>query len=447
MLSVPFNGPVLFAWLAISEHSMPINMIFIFFQALGLLVLGMLVKREAYWRSLITYGGCFSVALSVLVFFMPLKLWPYFYGLMGISAAMFILGWSYPYTKGISTKYRMKYMALSIILSNIIYYLMSILLIVLSVKIVYLLALVSLAIALKVSILLAKKEVVDTKRENLPDIEISSVIIVILCLFIFGLYINGGFMYQVMYPTLIKYDHISVFMRPLPYIIVLLIMWRFGDRVQRQLPVYMGVSFMGLAFVAFSLLYNTLPGFFIVEILTGSSFAFLDLFFFTILGDISVINRAPYRTFGFGTAATVSALFVGGLLGEKLMIIGETFHLLTAMFALSAILLTLLVIPWIFNRIEILYSSFNDFANPETTLDLLKNNFDITVLTAREMETIEHLLQGRTNKEMAEILYVSENTIKTHIKNIYFKLHINSRKELMFKVFGTQKKKITHKGD
>ena len=48
-------------------------------------------------------------------------------------------------------------------------------------------------------------------------------------------------------------------------------------------------------------------------------------------------------------------------------------------------------------------------------------------LTPREHEVLQLLTQGRTNKEIANTLCVSENTIKNHLKNILAKLHLQNR--------------------
>lgn len=48
-------------------------------------------------------------------------------------------------------------------------------------------------------------------------------------------------------------------------------------------------------------------------------------------------------------------------------------------------------------------------------------------LTDREEEILHLIRSGMSNKEMAEKLFVSENTIKYHIKNIYLKLDVKNR--------------------
>ena len=50
-------------------------------------------------------------------------------------------------------------------------------------------------------------------------------------------------------------------------------------------------------------------------------------------------------------------------------------------------------------------------------------------LTDRELEVLELVAQGLTNKDIAVELYISENTVKNHVRNILEKLHLHSRME------------------
>ncbi len=52
-----------------------------------------------------------------------------------------------------------------------------------------------------------------------------------------------------------------------------------------------------------------------------------------------------------------------------------------------------------------------------------------THLTLREQEILRLVARGSSNMEIAEALVVSENTVKTHIKNILGKLHSKSRSQ------------------
>ena len=52
---------------------------------------------------------------------------------------------------------------------------------------------------------------------------------------------------------------------------------------------------------------------------------------------------------------------------------------------------------------------------------------NISALTERELEVIEWIRFGKTNQEIAAILNISQNTVKSHLKRIYQKLNVSKR--------------------
>jgi DNA-binding NarL/FixJ family response regulator len=54
-------------------------------------------------------------------------------------------------------------------------------------------------------------------------------------------------------------------------------------------------------------------------------------------------------------------------------------------------------------------------------------------LSGREMEVLSYVAQGYPDKEIAEKLSLSSETIRTHLRNTYRKLHVRSRTEAMVK--------------
>lgn len=48
-------------------------------------------------------------------------------------------------------------------------------------------------------------------------------------------------------------------------------------------------------------------------------------------------------------------------------------------------------------------------------------------LTPRERDMLSGLLTGKSNRELADELYISEYTVKRHLSNIYGKLGVSSR--------------------
>ena len=77
----------------------------------------------------------------------------------------------------------------------------------------------------------------------------------------------------------------------------------------------------------------------------------------------------------------------------------------------------------IHNEIEQLTQALDEKGNKR--LDLTQYN-----LTDRQKEIISLIQQGKSNKEIASLLFISENTVKYHLKIIYEILDIEHRTEI-----------------
>jgi len=66
-----------------------------------------------------------------------------------------------------------------------------------------------------------------------------------------------------------------------------------------------------------------------------------------------------------------------------------------------------------------------EFRQPDKSLAQPAETED--ALTPREIEVLELVAQGATNKEIAGVLYITENTVKIHLRNILEKLHLQNR--------------------
>ncbi len=58
---------------------------------------------------------------------------------------------------------------------------------------------------------------------------------------------------------------------------------------------------------------------------------------------------------------------------------------------------------------------------------LSQNKAEMPRLTPRETEVLQAIVQGLSNKEIGEMLFISEKTVKNHITNILRKLDVNDR--------------------
>ncbi len=79
------------------------------------------------------------------------------------------------------------------------------------------------------------------------------------------------------------------------------------------------------------------------------------------------------------------------------------------------------------------YISKYEMGSKDSKADLEKlfKKYDIS---KREKEIVELLLEGKSNREIAEALFISGNTVKTHVKNIYRKLEVKNRVQLVYMV-------------
>jgi two-component system, NarL family, response regulator NreC len=59
----------------------------------------------------------------------------------------------------------------------------------------------------------------------------------------------------------------------------------------------------------------------------------------------------------------------------------------------------------------------------------VEDSYDL--LSTREKEILQLLASGKTNREIAELLYISVSTVETHRNNVFQKLHLHSLAELI----------------
>ncbi len=66
----------------------------------------------------------------------------------------------------------------------------------------------------------------------------------------------------------------------------------------------------------------------------------------------------------------------------------------------------------------------------------VETNAELQKLSQREKEILDLLSKGLRYKEIASKIFLSTETVRTHIRNIYEKLQVNSRTEALNKVYG-----------
>ncbi len=150
-----------------------------------------------------------------------------------------------------------------------------------------------------------------------------------------------------------------------------------------------------------------------------------DLFLWYALWVLARYYRSR-RVFGLGLGFCV--LMIGfSVIISSLDIPGRA----PAVHFITALTLVFLLVPFVFQNPFQLVNRPAEAG--ETTAG--KSNFYIVpdLLTPMEVKVYRLLLQGLSDAEMAQQLYISKHTIKFHVRNILHKLEVNNRRELILR--------------
>ena len=127
------------------------------------------------------------------------------------------------------------------------------------------------------------------------------------------------------------------------------------------------------------------------------------------------------------------------LTGDTLLLITAIFHSSVSLYVVSLMLLFLNLCPLIWLKILFprYYLNGLSFLGDLSILDVITKKYKIS---SREREIVELLLQGSSNKEIENKLFISLNTVKNHIYRIYQKLGVKSRGQLVYFIMDAQKR-------
>lgn len=430
LLSFPLYGPTL--QVIAPESFAYLSLIFTGSHAIAFFAGGVFLKITRAWKKTMIWSLSTSICVNILFMLVRPGLWPVGMALLGTASALYILGWSFPFTASASGDGHIKQMALIIILANLIFQLQKTFTPLLSPALLLLMLLGPLCVALWFLLRYPGTALPVPVKQSQRERTMPFSIILIPALFIFGLYLNSGFMYKVMIPTLTPLGPIYDYYRYIPYILALVLVWLLAKKLQLSFMAYMGVSLLGLAFVSFALLNHAPSRFFMTEMIIQWAFALLDLFCWVLLAQISAFYGYPSRIFGFGLGAMLAGIFTGDLIGGRLLLLDDSYRLVTALFAAAAIFLVIQIMPWLNVRVlNALKTEPPGRAQSDPLNGIILKIPPGRELTYREIEIMKLLLEGISNREIAGRLFISENTLKTHLKHIYQKAGVTRKRELL----------------
>lgn len=433
LLSFPFLGQVLYC--LYGKYSIDLGnltLIIIAFLLLGQLTAGYIIDniRKAKRAFIVITYICIA---GSLVFFLPYSsLWSIMIIVLSFLGGVYISTWSY-YYKLYTQDLRVKAIAKVLILSNIIMVVINVVSINISPFLGLALSIFSLILSLIV--LQRSKDQGDTDKTPLITNIMDNVNpVIFLYLFIAIITITSGLMYTVINPAFSHHKILTSIYWAIPYIFAIYILMKSPNKVNRAYVLYVAITLIGLSFLLFLILDRSWISYIIVNTLMMSAFGVCDLFWWSIIGELLDYVKNPAKLLGLGLSANILGIFIGSTLGTKVLNMDNGIN--SSVIALVIVFIILIILPFLNKHLSSIISDhiflFRFYNNEEKIDEVVSNSINIYPnLTDRENEIVDLLLSGRTYKMIAEELYLSENTIKTHIKNIYSKYNVNSKAELI----------------
>lgn len=438
LLAFPFEGQVLYA-LAQRNNIDPHMMIFssIIAHFAGLVLSGFLIKTILAAKRLIVCSIAFCIIGCNVFFFAPSILWNISLISSSFLAGTCVAAWGFYLKSGTPSNQRIKTVADGLIYSNILMILLNMTAIHLSPYTGLGLSILILSGALLFSVLLPvnAQSVKPTQPEKIEKHINTNKPLIFLCLFIMIISINSGLMYQVVNPAFSHHGWLVSWYWALPYIIALYIMKNLPRKTNRTYILYVAIAMIGFAFIAFMTFDRSVASYLLVDTLMLGACGIFDLFWWSILGEMLNLDKNPAKILGVGLCANVFGVLLGGFIGNTISTVNTQNHN-PSVLALVVLFIILIIFPPLHKQLSILLENHEFLTalfevSSTVQHEALNDLTTIGQLTKRESEIAMLLLKGRSYKMIAEELFLSHNTVKTHIKNVYSKLDIQNRMELV----------------
>lgn len=402
----------------------------------GLFTCGLFVKFQATAKNMMLGGMGLCLAATVPFFFIPSALWAGGLIIGGYASGCAVAAWGYFLRAFTPKNERIKSCADVLIYSNLLMIAVNVVAMNRSPFIGLSLAMLCLVIGMAFIWMLPVEQKNEQNKtfKNKTHGGIKNPLI-LLCLFVFIITINSGLMYQVINPAFEHLTGLVSWYWAVPYIVALAIMRNLPMNAKRSRVLYIGMAMIIGAFISFMLLGRNTSDYLIVDTLMLGACGIFDLFWWSILGEMLDYSDNPAQTFGIGLSANVFGVLCGGVLGMTVTSIGLP-GAEVAVIALTVVCVTLVMLPPLNHQLVLLlknhaYLAAYDNMSQSQQTDIVRQIKTLDPLTVREQEVLQLILSGKSNREIAGTLFISENTVKTHARSIFSKYDVSSRAELI----------------
>lgn len=153
-------------------------------------------------------------------------------------------------------------------------------------------------------------------------------------------------------------------------------------------------------------------------------FGFFSVYRVIIFCDIaakkySLIYLAPFGLM-FGR--------IGDILGTIIGIVLKNHNIALIFLSMVLFIVTVFLFFVLYHKLYI--PIYTNKQSEDRVLSVFENHYDLSI---RECDVFRLIIKGNSNSEIAEELYISENTVKFHVKNILKKTDCTNRMELTLK--------------
>jgi DNA-binding CsgD family transcriptional regulator/MFS family permease len=437
ILSFQFEGQVLYSLLDLRETDAGRYILAaIIAHFAGLFTCGMFVRSQTSARSMVLIGVGVCLAATVPFFFSLPALWMGGLIVSGYFSGCAVAAWGYILRAFTPKNERIKSCANVLIYSNLLMIAVNVVAMNRSPFTGLSLAMLCLVIGMAFIWMLPVGQENEQNKtfKNKTHGGIKNPLI-LLCLFVFIITINSGLMYQVINPAFEHLTGLVSWYWAVPYIVALAIMRNLPMKAKRSRILYVGMAMIIGAFITFMLLKRNASDYLIVDTLMLGACGIFDLFWWSILGEMLDYSDNPAQTFGIGLSANVFGVLCGGVMGMAVTSVNLP-GAEVAVIALSVVCVTLVMLPPLNQQLVLLLKSHAYLAAYDNMSQLQQTNIVCQIktldpLTAREQEVLQLILSGKSNREIAGALLISESTVKTHARNIFSKYDVSSRAELI----------------
>lgn len=412
--------------------------------ALGLSAAGFFVRTTAMARRTMTAVGVICTGISLVLFTSPGAAWSAGILVAALLAGLWNSSWGYFYRDATNSASRVRFVARAIIGST-------------ALMIVYnsIASFVSPVLSLGLAVVGLALSVVAVRRfgvspepaacgEHGPFLFSSWP----LYLFILVLSVASGLMFASVNPAYAQHADLATWYWSVPYVVAVGVAAAAPVRFSRGYAPYAALAMLGAGFLAFTVQDGSVSSYLLVNTLLLGALGVFDLLWWGVLGDLFARHSNPARVLGLGLALNVLGVYLGALVTP--IIESPSNSMSPGAAGVLVVLVAMAILPLLFYGASVNPAQRKPDSEAEVSVepgqqpsnvDSVQHDFPLSLqlaenakLTAREAEVLSLILRGYTYQLIAKELFISENTVKSHVRAGYTKLGIHTKTELIDRV-------------